>query len=126
MLEINNPEVLKDVWDFFLRYEAALVGNDVASLDSMFWDSPHAIRFGAGENLYGYAAIKAFRAGRSPQGLARALQNSVITTFGTDFATTATEYVRDGQARVGRQMQTLVRFPVGWRIVAAHVSLIGG
>ena len=126
MLEVNRPEVVADVREFFLRYEAALVGNDVPALDAMFWNSPLSVRFGVGETLYGYAAIQAFRAGRSPQGLARSLRNTIITTFGTDFATTATEYLRDGQAATGRQMQTLVRFPEGWRIVAAHVSLSGG
>lgn len=123
-MQINLPEVLREVTAVFARYEAALVGNDVAVLDELFWDSPHTLRYGVTENLYGYDAIRAFRAGRSPQGLARELTRTVITTYGRDFATANTEFRRQGSARSGRQSQTWLRTPLGWRVVAAHVSLL--
>lgn len=126
MLEINLPDVMAEVTAAFERYERALVGNDVAVLDELFWDSPHTIRFGATENLYGVEAIRAFRAARSPAGLARTLFNTVITTYGRDLATASTEFRRDGGARTGRQMQTWMRTAAGWRVVAAHVSLMQG
>lgn len=122
--QINRPEVLAEVQAVFARYEDALVNNRVEVLDELFWDSPHTVRYGAGENLRGIEAIRAFRAGRSPAGLARALSHTVITTFGADLATAMTEFHREGSDRVGRQSQTWVRLPGGWRVVAAHVSLI--
>lgn len=124
MLEINRPEVVAEVRAAFDRYEAALVGNDVTVLDELFWRSEATLRYGATENLYGYDAIAAFRAARSPAGLARTLTHVVITTFGADFATANMEFRRAGSDRVGRQSHTWVRLPEGWRIVAAHVSLI--
>jgi hypothetical protein len=123
-MDINLPEVLAEVEQVFARYEDALVNNRVEVLDELFWHSPHTVRYGAGENLIGIGAIRAFRAARSPAGLARRLGNTVITTYGRDFATAMTEYRRDGDARTGRQSQTWVRFAQGWRVVAAHVSLI--
>ena len=123
-MDINLPDILAEVTAAFARYEMALVTNDVAVLDELFWDSPHTLRYGATENLYGYDAIRAFRAGRSPQGLARQLMNTVITTYGRDFATASTEFRRAGAARTGRQSQTWLRTPAGWRVVAAHVSLL--
>ena len=123
-MDINLPEVLAEVQAVFARYEAALVRNDVAVLDELFWDSPHTLRYGAGENLYGYEAIQAFRAGRSPQGLARQVLRTVITTYGRDCATANIEFQREGSARTGRQSQTWLRTPQGWRVVAAHVSLL--
>lgn len=124
MTEINLPDVLAEMQAVFDRYEDALVHNKVEVLDELFWDSPTTVRYGATENLVGYAAIQAFRAGRSPTGLARTLQNTVLTTYGRDFATAQTEFVREGSAAIGRQSQTWVRFPQGWRVVAAHVSLL--
>ncbi|MBL8473024.1 MAG: oxalurate catabolism protein HpxZ [Rhodocyclaceae bacterium] len=121
---INLPETLAEVQEVFARYEAALVGNDVAVLDELFWPDPRVLRYGATENLYGIEAIRAFRAARSPAGLARTLQNTVITTFGRDFATANTEFRRSGSNMIGRQSQTWVRLAQGWRIVSAHVSLI--
>jgi hypothetical protein len=118
--DINLPEVIAEVTAAFERYERALVSNDVAVLDELFWRSPHTLRFGITENLYGHAAIAAFRSARSPAGLARQLHHTVITSYGRDFATANTEFVRAG--RVGRQSQTWLRLPEGWRIVAAHVS----
>ncbi len=124
-MEINRPEIVAEVEAAFARYEAALTGNDVAALDALFWDSPQVIRYGGGENLYGSAEIAAFRAARSPAGLQRRLARTVITTFGADFATASTLFYRDSAAgKVGRQMQTWARLPEGWRVVAAHVSLI--
>jgi hypothetical protein len=123
-LEINLPDVLAEVTHAFERYERALVSNDVAVLDELFYNSPHTIRYGAGENLYGYAQIQAFRAARPAKGLARALSRTHITTYGKDFATANTEFRRDSTPRVGRQSQTWVRTPQGWRVVSAHVSLM--
>lgn len=120
--EINLPEIVAEVRMQFARYEAALVSNDIGTLDALFWDSEFVLRYGSGENLYGIDAIRAFRQARDPRGLARELRNTVITTFGRDFATANTEFVRGG--RQGRQSQTWVRLPEGWRIVAAHVSLL--
>ena len=122
---IDDPEILAEVRAAFAAYEAALVGNDVAALDAFFWRDPRALRYGAGENLYGHAAIAAFRAAPPATGLARTLDRTVITSFGRDFATASTLFRRDGApGQVGRQTQSWVRLPEGWRIVAAHVSLI--
>lgn len=124
-MEINIPEVLEEVRTVFARYEAALVGNDVATLDELFWASPNTIRYGATENLYGYEAIAAFRAGRPAAGLARRLSDTVITTYGRDMATANTLFYRESApGKVGRQSQTWLRTPAGWRVVAAHVSVI--
>jgi len=123
-LAINRPDVVAEVTAAFDRYEAALVGNDVAALDALFWNSPNALRYGATENLYGHADIAAFRAGRPATNLARTVTRVAITTFGADFATANMEFVRAGSVRVGRQSQTWVRMPEGWRIAAAHVSLL--
>ena len=125
-MEINLPEVLAEVEAVFARYEAALIGNDVAVLDELFWPSPSTVRYGAAENLRGIEAIRAFRSARPAAGLARSLSHTVITTFGRDFATAMTEFHREGDSRIGRQSQTWVRMAAGWRVVAAHVSLIGG
>ena len=122
--DINRPDVLREVQEVFARYERALVGNDTEALDALFWQSDAVVRYGATENLVGIDAIRAFRAARPSAGLARALGRTVITTFGDDFATAMTEFHRDGSAQVGRQSQTWVRFADGWRVVAAHVSLI--
>ena len=122
---INDPQTLAEVEALFARYEEALIGNDVEALDDFFWRDPRAIRYGGGENLYGFDEIAAFRAGRSPAGLARHLKRTVITTFGRDMATASTLFLREtAPGMVGRQMQTWARMREGWRIVAAHVSLI--
>jgi hypothetical protein len=124
-MEINRPDTLAEVQAAFDRYEAALVGNDVDTLDALFWASPHTIRYGGAENLYGHDEIAAFRAARSSAGLARQLERTVITTYGRDFATASTLFRRDAApGKIGRQMQSWVRLPQGWRVVAAHVSLI--
>jgi ketosteroid isomerase-like protein len=124
-MEIDLPDVVAEVNAAFEAYERALVTNDVAALDAVFRDDPRTIRFGGGENLFGYAQIKAFRAGRSPAGLDRTLSHTVITAYGRDVAIASTLFHRAAAPdKVGRQMQTWVRFPEGWRVVAAHVSLI--
>jgi hypothetical protein len=122
-MQIDQPEVVAEVREAFERYEQALVSNDVAVLDGLFRDDCRTLRYGVGENLYGYAAIKAFRAARSPVGLARRRSQTVITTYGRDFAVASTLFHRT-PGKVGRQMQTWVRFAEGWRVVAAHVSVI--
>lgn len=124
IMDINLPDVLAEVTAAFERYETALVTNDVAVLDALFWNSPHTLRYGVTENLYGYQAIKAFRAARPAQGLERTLLNTVITTYGRDFATANVEFQRSGASKSGRQSQTWMRTPDGWRVVAAHVSLL--
>ncbi len=124
-MDIDIPEVKAEVADAFARYETALVTNDVATLTELFWADPRTLRYGGGENLYGIAEIAAFRAARSPVGLERTTERTVITTFGRDFATASTLFRRESApGKVGRQMQTWVRFPQGWRVVAAHVSVI--
>jgi hypothetical protein len=123
-LEINLPEVAAEVAAAFTRYEAALNGNDVKVLDELSWNSEFTLRYGVGENLYGYAAIAAFRATRSPAGLRRRLFNTVITTYGRDFATANTEFQREGGTRGGRQSQTWIRTADGWRMASSHVSLL--
>ena len=124
-MEIDLPNVLAEVTAAFDRYEIALVTNDVSVLDELFWNSPHTLRYGATENLYGYDAICAFRAGRPAQGVARAILKTVITTYGNDFATANVEFQREGSAKTGRQSQSWMRTHAGWRVVAAHVSLLG-
>lgn len=122
-MEINRSDVVAEVTAAFQQYEAALVGNDVAMLDQLFWQSPLTIRYGATENLYGYEAIAAFRSSRPPVNLQRTLKNTVITTYGADLATANTEFERNG--KTGRQSQTWMRTEAGWRVVSAHVSLLG-
>ncbi|MDB5397953.1 MAG: hypothetical protein JWM91_5459 [Rhodospirillales bacterium] len=120
---VNDPLIVAEVTALFERYETALLQNDIGVLDGFFWKSPLTLRYGISERLYGYDAITAFRRARiggSPQ---RTLGVTVITTFGTDFATANTEFHRVGEQRAGRQSQTWVRTANGWRIVSAHVSL---
>jgi hypothetical protein len=123
-MEINLPDVLAEVTAVFARYEDALVNNRIAVLDELFWAAPQTVRYGVGENLVGIEAIRAFRLARPSTGLARRLANTVITTYGRDVATAMTEFRRDGSLKIGRQSQTWVRLPEGWRVVAAHVSVI--
>jgi hypothetical protein len=125
-MEIDLPDVLAEVTAQFERYEKALVSNDIAVLDELFRNAPQTLRYGIAENLYGYEEIMAFRAARSPVGLMRRTDKTVITTYGRDTAVASTLFYRDAWAgsKVGRQMQTWIRFPEGWKIVAAHVSII--
>jgi hypothetical protein len=124
-MEIDLPDVLAEVTAQFARYEQALVTNDTAVLGELFRNDPRTLRYGIAENLYGHAEISAFRAARSPVGLMRRTARTVITSFGRDMAVASTLFYRDAApGKVGRQMQTWVRFPEGWRIVAAHVSII--
>jgi hypothetical protein len=123
-MKINDPGPLAEVTGAFERYQKALIENDVATLNALFWDSELTLRYGASENLYGHHQIVAFRVQRSLHGLARTVIRTVITTYGNDYATTNIEFIRDGSSQIGRQSQTWVRFPEGWRVVAAHVSTI--
>ena len=124
-MELDRPDVVAEVKQAFERYEQALVSNDVDALDALFFDDERTIRYGGGENLYGYAEIAAFRRARPPAGLARRLSRTVITTYGRDVAVASTLFHRSSApGKVGRQMQTWVRFAEGWRVVAAHVSVI--
>jgi Protein of unknown function (DUF3225) len=124
-MQVDLPDVLAEVTEQFARYEKALVTNDVTVLDELFRVDPRTLRYGIGENLYGHDAIMAFRAARSPAGLMRRTAGTVITTYGRDTAVASTLFYRDtAPGKVGRQMQTWVRFPEGWKIVAAHVSII--
>ena len=124
-MEINIPEVVAEVTAAFNRYERALISNDMAILEELFWNSPHTIRFGVTENLYGYDAIADFRHHRSTANLERILIDPAITTYGRDFAMTNTEFKRPPSFdRIGRQSQTWMRTPAGWRIVSTHVSYL--
>lgn len=123
-MELNIPDIVAEVREAFMRYEQALVTNDVATLDACFWTSPHTIRYGLGENLYGIEAIRGFRNGRSNLDLTRELGATIITTFGRDAATASTLYRRNSIGKTGRQMQTWMRLDEGWRVVAAHVSFL--
>jgi hypothetical protein len=124
-LDIDLPDIVAEVTAAFDLYEAALVSNDVATLDDTFRDDPRTIRYGGAENLYGYGEIAAFRAARSPAGLTRRLSRTVITTYGRDFAVASTLFHRDSApGKVGRQMQTWARIDGRWQVVAAHVSMI--
>jgi Protein of unknown function (DUF3225) len=125
MMEIDIPKIKAEVEAAFREYERALVTNDVAVLDVLFLNSERTIRYGMGENLYGYGEIAAFRAGRPSVGLQRSLERTVITTYGNDMATAWTLFRRPNAAgKIGRQSQVWMRTPEGWRVVAAHVSLI--
>lgn len=119
--DINLPDIVAEVTAAFMRYEKALNANDVTVLNELFRDAPYTLRYGLAEELYGHAQIATFRGARIPPAR-RSIANTVITTFARDFATASTEFRRPGQARLGRQQQSWVRFPEGWRIVAAHVS----
>ena len=121
---INHPDIVAEVTLQFQRYEVALTTNDTEVLDELFWHSPHTVRLGAGENLYGIEQIQDFRASRPAVNLERTLRNTVITTFGEEMAVCSTEFTRTNTTKIGRQQQTWVKFPQGWRIVAAQVSLM--
>lgn len=124
-MKINDPAVLAEVEAAFARYETALTSNDVATLDELFRNAPQTIRYGVGENLYGYDEIAAFRAARSPVGVMRTIERTVITSYGDATATANTLFRRDSMpGKIGRQSQTWVKFPEGWRVVSAHVSVI--
>ncbi|QEW22507.1 hypothetical protein LA6_004732 [Marinibacterium anthonyi] len=122
-MQINDPAIVAEIRDCFARYETALMANDVDMLNHFFWEDPQVLRYGENQCLYGHAAIAAFR--RSVKSVPnRSLRNTTIMTYGTDFATANTEFVHDGETRLGRQTQTWVRMPEGWRITAAHVSFL--
>jgi len=122
MTEINIPEVVAEVTEAFMRYEKAIGINDLDTIDSLFWDSPLTLRYGPNGTLVSHGAISAFRRARDIQGIERTLKDTLITTFGRDFAVANTEFERPGVPAIGRQSQTWARMPEGWRIVSAHVS----
>ncbi|MCZ6455100.1 MAG: oxalurate catabolism protein HpxZ [Alphaproteobacteria bacterium] len=124
MQDINIPDIVAEVTAAHNRYEIAVTENNVAVLDELFWNSPHTLRFGATENLYGYDQIAAFRKARSADNLERDVRKVTITTYGRDYATTNVEFTRTTTDRIGRQSQAWLRTEAGWRIVAAHVSLM--
>lgn len=122
---VNDASTLAEMEAAFAAYERALMENDLDALDGLFWHSPLTVRIGPGQNLYGIQAIQAFRQNRvggSPQ---RELLRVAITTFGSDFAIANAEFQREGGSPPGRQSQSWVRFPEGWKVVSAHVSLLG-
>lgn len=121
-MEINLPEVVAEVTEAFLRYQEAVDTNNVDVMNTLFWNSPHTVRFGPNGTLISHAAIAAFRQERPGAGPKRTLQNTVITTFGRNFAATNTESTRPGRSVVSRQSQCWIRTADGWRIAAAHVS----
>ena len=123
-MDTDLPDVVAEVTAVFEQYEQALIENDVEVLDGLFWNDPRVVRYGAGENLYGYDQIAEFRKSRPSKGLDRSLRNTVITTHGRDLATVWTEFVRPGVEKTGRQSQVWARRPEGWRVVAAHVSFM--
>ena len=125
-MQVNDPEVIAELRTLYPLYESALVNNDVETLTRMFWASPYAIRFGAGENLYGVDEIEAFRRTRPPVNLARRVGRLEIMSFGKDFGSITLEFERDTAAGLvrGRQSQVWVRLDEGWRIVSAHVSTL--
>ena len=123
-MRLNDPAVLTEVTTAVQYYEKALNDNDVATLTALFWKSPLTIRFGIGENLYGHDAITAFPHARPNIDLRRTLANTVITTYGDDFATANTEFIKRDTGRRGRQSQTWMRTEAGWRVVSAHVSFL--
>ena len=124
MLDINLPGPLADLTAAFEAYERALLGNDIEGLNALFWDSPQTMRYGVRELLYSHAEIARFRRDRGPVDQRRTLRNTRITTFGKDFGTANTEYLPHGSDRIGRQSQTWMRTPKGWKIVSAHVSFL--
>ncbi len=121
--DINRPEIVAEITEAFNRYEKALVSNDIQTLNELFWNTPHTIRFGLAEQAYGHDAIAGVRAARDPKDLMRTLTRIVITTYGTDFATASCEYRRNDSGRFGRLMQTWMRTGEGWKVAAAHVSI---
>jgi hypothetical protein len=121
-MRINQPDVHAEVTAAVMRYEKAFVANDIAALDELFWCSEHTIRYGATEVLYGGEEIAAFRRARGAKGLARTIRRLVVTTFGAEFATANLEFERGGASTIGRQSQSWVRMPEGWRVVSAHIS----
>ena len=121
---VNDPTVLSEVTDAVDAYEAALMANDIAALDDTFWNSPHTVRLGVAENLWGFAEIAAFRVGRTGGSPPRTRLRTEITSFGSDFAVANVAFRRDDTGMIGRQSQTWIRTRDGWKVASAHVSLM--
>jgi hypothetical protein len=122
-MQINRPDVLAEVWAAYRRYEDGLIAGDVATLDELFWNSEHTVRYGLAEMLHGHPAIAAYNARRRPN-TTRAIEDTIVTTYGEDFGTASTLFTDLPEGKIGRQMQSWARMPEGWRVVAAHVSVI--
>ncbi len=122
--QIDRPEVVAEIGRVFEAYEAALKRNDAAALNEFFWDDPRALRYGIAENNFGIDEIRRWRNGAPAVSATRRLRGTQIVTFGRDAASVSTEFATDDTQALGRQMQIWVRFDAGWRIVAAHVSVI--
>ena len=123
-MQVNEPQALAELTAAFEAYERALLGNDIEGLNRLFWESPLTLRYGVRELLYSHAEIAKFRRDRGAIDQRRTLRNTRLTTFGRDFGTANTEYLPHGSERIGRQSQTWVRTPEGWKIVCAHVSFL--
>lgn len=121
-MDINHPQVCAELTAQFNRYQQALIDYDIVVLNELFWHDPLTVRYGVSENHYGYDEIAAYRRSCAPEDLKQVVGKSVVTTYGHDAATTNIEFGRAG--RKGRQSQTWVRMPEGWRIVTAHVSFM--
>ncbi|MEO6861721.1 MAG: oxalurate catabolism protein HpxZ [Microcoleus sp.] len=126
MTEINEAAMVAQLTQLYLKYEKALCTNDIETLDNLFWDAPQVVRFGVTENLYGGDEVRAFRQGREVVNLDRQMYNLKVVTFGADTAAVTLEFrrVTDGVVPLGRQSQMWRKFPEGWKIVSAHVSLL--
>lgn len=123
---VNDPAVLAEVTALVDAYEAALMSNDVEALDGAFWNSPHTVRLGVAENLWGFEEIAAFRVGRAGGSPPRTRLRTEVTTFGVDFAVANVEFRREDTGKIGRQSQTWIRTLDGWKVASAHVSLMQG
>ncbi|MFT4026521.1 MAG: oxalurate catabolism protein HpxZ [Novosphingobium sp.] len=123
-MKINDPGLLVEMGAAFAEYERALMADDIPAMDKLFHDAPTINRYGVGETLYGIEEIREFRNGRggSPQ---RKLVRVAISVYGNSFATADAEFFRENSDRRGRQSQSWVKFPDGWKVVSAHVSLEG-
>ncbi|MCW5318429.1 oxalurate catabolism protein HpxZ [Nostoc sp. KVJ3] len=126
MTIVNDPTVVAEVTDLYLLYEEALCNNNLEMMDSLFWDTPEVARFGITENLYGGDEIRNFRQNRPNPKIERKISNLKVVTFGKDTAIVTLEFRRiiNSVERFGRQSQTWYRFPEGWKVVSAHVSLL--
>jgi ketosteroid isomerase-like protein len=125
-MTINDPNVLTEVRAAVDAYEDALMANDVEALDGFFWNSPHTVRFGVAENLYGFEAIAAFRVGRQGGSPPRRRLRTDIVAFGPDVAVANVEFIRTDTGRNGRQSQIWLKTDGGWKVASAHVSLRQG
>ena len=121
-MQMNIPEVVAEVTESFMKYEKAILANDVKTINELFWDDEKTLRYGPNGTLVSHAALSAFRHSQDIKPWIRTLRNTYIVTFGWDFGVANTETILPTSDVVGRQSHTWVRMPEGWRIVSAHVS----